>query len=324
MGIYHRYEDALIAKLRIHEWYQSYQGQNYLREFFTEMNSKHTPDERLDEGGLVYLQRQMIERAEPVYVSMDVADIIDHARWSWKAEELMPGDPFVPSGFAILPKPIYLEDNPENADKPGSYKEGVPVRAISWLPMHTEDLSAGCVWIAFYVHVDDDPTDRWNFEEKAEIRRLSPLMIGHQWQWTWGRNPEQTPALSYDGETEEQGSLRAWQQAALIQTFWRIGQQIVPVKERAPRGLWRDSKRKGVEHRDIKILLLRRGRDNHEYEPTGRQMRVRSITSGHWKNQPYGRKGEEKYYRQIWINPYMRGPENAPLILPERGIEFKR
>lgn len=324
MGIYQRYEDALIAKLRIHEWYGTHQGQNYLRGFFNSMNSKHVVDERLDVGGLIYLQKQMIERAEPIYVGMEVAEMIDHARWSWQPEELMPGDPFVPSGFAILPKPIYIEDAPDREGKIYQYKEGIPIRAISWLPMHTEDLSAGCVWISYYVHIDDDPPGAWSEEEIAEIRRISPLMIGHQWQWTWGRNPVEGAALTYENETEEAGRLRALQQAALIQTFWRIGQQTVPVKERAPRGLWRDSKRKGVEHRDIKILLLRRGRDNHEHEPTGRQMRVRSITSGHWRNQPYGGKNEEKYYRQIWINPYVRGPENAPLILPERGIEFKR
>ena len=325
-GGYSRYEDALIAKMRIHEWYSSHHGEKYLHNFFGSMNSHHDPKERLSIDGLVYIQRQMIQRADPIYVSMDITDLVDHARWSFEPEPLLPGDPFVPSGFAIFPKPIYTEDAPVDDKHPGRYKEGIPVRAVSWMPMHTEDLSAGCYWIAFYQHIDDDfllanGAERWDDEMRAWMRRYAPLLIGHQFQWSWGQVPGESAALVYDNETEEQGSLRAKMQSALMQTFWRIGQQRVPVPERVPRGLWRDSKRKGIEHRDVKVMTLRRAREKHEVEPSGRTMKVRSITSGHWRNQWYSSIQE---HRQIWIFPYMRGPEDAPLIQPTRAVEFKR
>ena len=156
MSAYSRFEDALIAKMRIHEWYQTAEGQRYLAGFFMDMNRKHHPDERVDISGLAYLQQQMVEHSDPIYVSSDVTDIIDHARWSWKSEILLPGDPFVPRGFAIFPKPIYIEDAPYTKERPYVYKEGIPVRAIAWFPMHSEDLSVGCYWIAFYVHIEDD------------------------------------------------------------------------------------------------------------------------------------------------------------------------
>jgi hypothetical protein len=322
---YSRYEDALIAKVKVHEWYSSTDGEKYLHAFFDSMNSKHDPSQRLSTDGLVYLQRQMIQRADPIYVSMDITDLVDHARWSFDPEPLLPGDPFVPSGFAIFPRPIYMEDAPWDEEHPGRYKEGIPVRAVAWMPMHTEDLSAGCYWISFFNHVDDDPDfeggfQRWSPNERQYFRRFAPLLIGHNFQWSWGDTPQKSSALVYENETEEQGHLRARHQSALMQTFWRIGQQRVPVPERVPRGLWRDSKRKGIEHRDVKVMTLRRAREK-EYEPTGRAMKVRSITSGHWRNQWYSSIQE---HRQIWIFPYMRGPEDAPLITPQRAVEFRR
>lgn len=326
MSGYSRYEDALLAKLKIHEWYSTHDGEQFLHSFFTSMNMNHDPSERLNIDGLVYLQRQMIKNADPIYVSMDITDLVDHARWSFEPEALLPGDPFVPCGFAIFPRPIMLEDAPEAPGKPGRFKEGIPVRAVAWMALHSEDLSVGSYWMGYYVHIDDEEYATGQAfdadpEQKAYFRRYAPLTLAHHWQWSWGRVPSENSAIVYGNETQEAGDLRARQQAALMQTFWRIGQQRVPVPERVPRGIWRDAQRKGFKHRDVKVMTLRRAREKHEYEPTGRQMKVRSITSGHWRNQYYP---SVKEHRQIWIFPYMRGPEDAPLVMHDRVVEFKR
>jgi hypothetical protein len=44
---------------------------------------------------------------------------------------------------------------------------------------------------------------------------------------------------------------------------------------------------------------------------TGSKWNVRSLTSGHWKRQACGEKGKER--KLIWIEPYWRGPEAAPI-----------
>jgi len=46
-------------------------------------------------------------------------------------------------------------------------------------------------------------------------------------------------------------------------------------------------------------------------EPTGRHITVRTLVSGHWRNQVCGVKGLER--KVIWIEPHWRGPEAAPL-----------
>ena len=319
-----RYEDALIAKMRIHEWYGSRDGEAYLRNVLQSLNDKHDPKERLNTDGLVYLQRQMIKNSDPIYVSMDVTDVVDYARWTFEPEALLPGDPFVPCGFALFPRALLIDDAPVGPTRPNNYVEGIPIRAMAWNSMHTEDLSQGCFWIAYYVHIDDEKLAGGGFSDPDQIkyfRRYAPLTIAHQWQWSWGRVPSENSALVYDGETQEEGDNRARQQAALAQTFWRIGQQRVPVPERVPRGIWRDAQRKGFKHRDVKVLTLRRAQEKKPVEPTGRTMKVRSITDGHWRNQWYPSIRE---HRQIWIFPYIRGPEGAPLIQPTKAIEFKR
>lgn len=327
MERYSRYEDALIAKLRIHEWYGTRDGELVLRDFFNDLNARHIMEERLGVDGLVYLQKEMVRLADPIYVGDEILEIVDRARWTFEPEPLMPGDPFTPRGFAILPRPIYLDDAPDTDGRPEQYRESVPVRAIGWLSMHDETMERGCFWISFFVHIDDDATGMKDSQpDKYEyFRRHCPLSLAHQWQWTWGNNPMEIQAIETPDEEPGSGARRARQQAALVQTFWRIGQQRVTVPQRVPRGIWRDAERKlGIDQREVKVMLLRRAKDNGQHEPTGRTMKVRSITDGHWRNQPYGKKDEEPYTRQIWISPYVRGPEGAPFIHPEKAIEFRR
>jgi len=329
MERYSRYEDAMLTKLRIHEWYETYTGTASLREFFEDLNSRHIAEERLGVEGLIYLQKQMVKTADPIYVGDEILEIVDHARWSFEPEALMPGDPFVPQGFALFPRPIYLDDAPDINTFDGKqikeYKERVPIRALGWLSMHDETMERGCFWISFFSHIDD--TEEFLDTDRTEyFRRHAPLSLAHQWQWTWGNNPMELQAIETPEEVPGTGQLRARQQAALVQTFWRIGQQRVSVPERIPRGIWRDAERKtGIRHREVKVLLLRRAKESvYKGEETGRHMKVRSITDGHWRNQPYGKKGEKPYYRQIWIAPYIRGPEGAPFIHPDKAVEFRR
>jgi hypothetical protein len=48
----------------------------------------------------------------------------------------------------------------------------------------------------------------------------------------------------------------------------------------------------------------------------------RFIVSGHWRNQWYP---SEKLHRQIWISPYVKGPEDKPLIVrPRRVFQWQR
>ena len=53
-----------------------------------------------------------------------------------------------------------------------------------------------------------------------------------------------------------------------------------------------------------------------------------TAAGGHWRKQPYVERDEngEKYVvrRQIYIAPYIKGPEGKPLILKRRAFELVR
>src|SRR4051812_48119611 len=95
---YSRWEDAMVEQTRLLEAYQTSLGLRYLESVFTDMNYKHKPNERLDPRALIGLQIKTVKDAEPVYVSMDATEIIDHARDSFEPEPVLPSDPFVPNG----------------------------------------------------------------------------------------------------------------------------------------------------------------------------------------------------------------------------------
>lgn len=49
----------------------------------------------------------------------------------------------------------------------------------------------------------------------------------------------------------------------------------------------------------------------------------RWIVQGHWRNQPYKENGET-VHKVIWIAPYVKGPDDKPLIFKRRAFEFTR
>ena len=187
--------------------------------------------------------------AEPIWIEPDVAELIDSARHTFEPEPVQASDPFCPMGFALLGSPIPMHDLPWTPEEPGRSIDGItPLRAIAWMSIHSEDRSQGVFWISLYNHIDDDAGhhEGWTEEEKALVRRTSPLLLSHAFQWTWGTapSPERLSVTAVEGEDPDEAYMRAREQSATVQVLWRLAQTFAPVKERAPRGLRRDAQRK--------------------------------------------------------------------------------
>lgn len=349
-----RWEDAMIAQTRLLEWTESDLGMRYLAGFFQDMNEKHTEQARRDPRLLMGIQHEMLRLGEPIYVSADVCDLIDNARKTWQPERLLPGDAFAPRGFLLLPRPILIDDMPPTKENPlratpapGALHGYIPVRAIAWLPLHSEDLSVGAFWIAFYLHVDDEyeladelgapsrfdlPGPDGGRISREEARKVMPMSVVHQWQWSWGStdpwadensrawdDPSRFDVLPED--SLEQLIERSRMQTALMQTIWRIGSQLVPTRERPQRQWWRDANRKGIPHREVTVITLRRGREPKEHDGEGRKITVRFVVRGHWRRQWYPSLQD---HRQIWVAPYLKGEDHMPLRLTDRAWHFTR
>lgn len=324
---YSRWQDAMINQSRLLDWSMSPRGLRYLESFFAKMNVDR-PDSALDVITLARIQIMSLH-GEPTYVSDDACELVAHAMQTFEPEAILPTDPWSPNGFAMLAKPLYVRDGPVTEHSPMRSPTGfIPVRAIAWASIHNEDASQGCFWISYYVDVDDEITHaakvgvehRWQgIEDQA--RREMPLSLCHQWQWTWGRDvtdPDYLPDPGPD-ETVEDIAAIGHAQASLVQVLWRLGSQLAPARERAPRGIWRDAKRKGLDHQDVTLIRLRRAREDVEHDPTGRQYHVQFLVRGYWARR-HTRDGP----RQVWVRPHVKGPEDAPLHLTDRVWEFTR
>lgn len=321
---YSRWEDAMVEQVRLLDFTTSETGRRFLHFFEQDMQRRHKPEAHRPDGFLQALQHETLRRADPTYVSGDVCDLIDHARETFEPEPVLPSDPWTPNGFVLLPRAIPLDDAPRSEARPFRSADGkVHVRAISWLAIHAEDLSLGTFWISYYAHSDDDlAAGRFTPDEIRAMRNDGMNMsLIHTFQWTWGENPWIDPSKlsAMEDEPPEVTAERGKQQAVLAQALWRIGSQFVPVKQRAPRGIWRDANRKGIQGKDVTVITLRRGRESKDYEPTGRQLHVRHLVRGYW-----ARRHTREGVRQVWVRPHVKGSDDLPFQETTRAWELTR
>lgn len=108
-------------------------------------------------------------------------------------------------------------------------------------------------------------------------------------------------------------------------TTWRLMQQSITsvVTEEPPRQLRRQLERKNLPSQHVTVITLRRssikGDGTTEVEWTHRW-----LVRGHWRNQPCKDENGEWIHRLIYIHPYVKGPEDAPLLIREHVYSLAR
>jgi hypothetical protein len=91
-----------------------------------------------------------------------------------------------------------------------------------------------------------------------------------------------------------------------------------------PRQARRREERAGRQAPDVRVVVLRARpqRDVAVAAPSGRTYRHRWAVSGHWKTQRYGPKNA--LVKTIYRNPYLAGPDGAPMLGTPRVKVWKR
>ncbi len=113
-------------------------------------------------------------------------------------------------------------------------------------------------------------------------------------------------------------SMREWMFA-----FWAFCEQrlLVPEAPMVPRQVRRRLTREGGDISKIKIVTLRR-----LYNPTTNKHQKmdhdhRWMVRGFWRNQWYPR---QQRHRTIWIHPYIKGPEDKPIVKKQTIFKVRR
>jgi hypothetical protein len=169
------------------------------------------------------------------------------------------------------------------------------VAAASW----TVDHATGTCRIVCYRHIGTGLNGPALQRVREQIGRLVPTRLI---QATPGH------ALPHGGPA-----------APLVATWLLIAQKAVetlPAKvDRATRRAYQRQARPAPEVRIVRIKPrpTRRGNTTHGGDGSrGRgQLQQREWVGGHWKHQAHGPKRGQR--RLIYVHPYIRGPQNAPL-----------
>lgn len=242
-----------------------------------------------------------VEAGDPMWVNADVVELVEFAAETFRAEALMPHHLFTNDAvFAYLEQPLVTKD---------LHGREAAFRAISWaLCQYGDNPGARGVAIALWSHCDD--LDDYHDEFTGHLIGGSSLSLMHTGSIPFGREDIM--------EDTGQRSL-----AVQLQVLWRLAKQeiVVAGRERVSRPVWR-RKSNWREIKEVQVLTLRRAK-HRQYEGPEREVEWthRWFVHGHWRNQWYP---SLQQHCQIFIDGYIKGPDDKPFMPKKHAIEFVR
>lgn len=276
---------------------------------------------------------------DPIYVSADMCDVVEAAMESFKPEPLMESDVMTPRGFMFYARPFVV---PDRFDTP------VGIQAVSWSRIWmTDSPAAKQAMLAALASTDsvaeadrmielvNDDHDGINvgglaltiYATRPDTATNPPtgpgsprLLPMHLTPWYVG--------MTFDGNEvdmagEKTGAEWWWR---LVQVTWRLMQQKLAHRSfgRPDRPVRREAARLGFPPETEVVIVRLRHEQGDRQEPSGESANYshRFIVGGHWRNQWYPSDG---VHRQLYISPYVKGPEDKPLIVrPRRVFQWTR
>lgn len=307
-----RWERAVEAQMDVWKFWNSDGGQRFAHGYHRSVSSKYPREGKLTQS-LADMQRLVLALADPMYVSDDMFDLCEHAVASFRPEPLLETDLITRAGFVLLPRPFLGVDR---LGKTCAY------RAFSWYPAAAPDAGEtigvladeprpiGGVVLSLYSHADDMHLDDYGKELGATT--VPQWILLHVTPWMFN---EQVPK----GDGPKAANAGWWTQ---IQGFLRLSMQYVSTRERRddlPRSTRRRMKREQWEPRGVVVVRLRRPKHKPSGAPREVDWKERWIVGDHWRDQWYP---SLNAHRQIWIAPYVKGPEDKPLAI-RKGRVFE-
>ena len=244
-----------------------------------------------------------LQTCDPFYVNEELTQLIGFAAThkSFKPEPLIPSDLIVPNGFAYFDAPLMLLS---------ARGTELPFRALEWCRgrEHDPQGDSWCLIALYQDHRDPNP----NLDGAEEIGG-SHLRLAYTTVLRFGQD-----TAAYRGDTT------VFDMFAHIKVFFRMCQQTIAVPrfERVSRPVWKRAVKRWKPIKEVVVFTLRRAKPPR-YEGPEREVHWshRWFVGAHWRNQYYP---SEKVHRQIWVAPYLKGPDDKPIIYKRRAFELVR
>lgn len=243
-----------------------------------------------------------IEDLDPWFVAEDTELLLEKAADSMPSHILQPADLLSPTGFAVLERPLFME-HPDFGE--------IPIRVLCWKIDETG------VWCSTLWDLDHEQAPAPDMDIRGYRSRLWPAI---HFEFTWGTSADSV--LQWRNVAEDERPV-ALELRKYLMALWLLSQQRVTVLSgaRPARGLRRTAERLKLPSTVLVIRLRRPNPRHYDGEPNVVEWSHRWIVSGHWR-----RIWSEKENRMklVWITPYVKGPEDKPLIVKDRFYRFER
>jgi hypothetical protein len=351
------WHEAYDAQMGLWRWVRSDAGLYYLRRGL-EMMEREVPAGTAEMLRKLYAaeERKLLD-AEPIFVSAEMCEVVDAAKAGFEPEVLLPTDLMTAHGFLYFEKPFVVKDrfdapfklkaiswspllgNPrgrrDELDKALDERQTlidylagrdyvqmwdeIEVEG-STVKMIPESANPDGLAITIYQEVPDNQREVWARSKAGKLGRLPKLVGGHYTPWWFGMSFEGNEVDSLGNPT---GAEWWWK---IAQTTFRLMQQRLSTRSRytPARAARREAKRYGFpDETEVLVVRLRREKSETSGPPTGEaHYSHRFIVHGFWRNQWYP---SAKMHRQIYISDFVKGPEDAPLVVrPRRAYTWSR
>lgn len=248
-----------------------------------------------------------LEWAEPYYFSKHICSILQDTApgiGNWMlTRDTVPSD----CGFWYFDNPLFLPSGLIG-----------PLRAISWVVLYDRDnyqmvvvppdgrvLDASIMRLVF-----------WQDCDKTYLESLSAFSMfsfspfpGTQIPWQFDTTMEQC-IEKLDRNLSEENESRKEKLRYLCAAFAFLHQRLFVVNRMPiPRAVRR---RLVVKHEsNIQVVNLRTVETKGNLSSKDVEWNCRWMVRGHWRQQPIGSMRKDK--RSVWINPYIKGPDDKPM-----------
>jgi hypothetical protein len=331
-----RWEEVYDHQVDLFTFWSTPTGRDFARGYIESVR-RQNPDEekaiRSIYGDLAERAKSALIGADPIWVSPDMMTLVEGAAKTFVPEPLHDSDLITERGFAWLPRPLWMTD---------IHGLAVSYRAISWFPASYTFVAEGDtmrdiapapgIFLMLYHYAGDpddyagDTTGRVKELEREFFNLAGGSILTHVTPWVYGQgypdSERRDSAVPRDMEFSGLGEIARW-----VQVLFRLMSQTICVttRERPSKPFRKRWAKAGLKERLCVVVTLRRHReDAFPADPEERHVEWthRWLVSGHWRNQWYP---SLSLHRQVWITPYIKGPEEAPLVIrPVRVFKLAR
>lgn len=271
--------------------------------------------------------------AENFFVVPEMCDLVAYSSSVLDSSDIS-DKTLVPSqsGFAYFEKPIEIVD---------IRQKKIFLNAILW-ETATDDSTVVHMWNDEYSHPDD--AARFVLEHRATLSGAD-LASYDKWLAVKGRWGYTGVAIYRDGELVGDEKQEVSEELAakyadvegietapftnprrIVHAFFLMLSQTLVAREteRGDKKVARRMKQMGVPN-DVTVITFRRTKYEKKMEgPANVEWSHRWLVRGFWRWQPYKNEKGEWDRKRIWINPFIKGPEDKPLVITNKINAFVR